>query len=112
MNGTGDANTGDFDTTGTTSFNYDNWAPTSASWLPNDGSATPTSWNYIVTTVTVTGEDQWIQIFYEFAGEGGLEFPGPAAFQIVNSAPIPDPASLALVGLGGLCLLSRRRRRA
>ena len=69
--------------------------------------------NYVQYTgpVGVTGEDSILfRVRGDFTGNQGRSFRFDDI--VVNGEVIPEPASLALLGLGGLLLLPRRKRNA
>jgi hypothetical protein len=48
--------------------------------------------------------------FAEFVDWGGNSLDGQVSFGSATVTAVPEPATMALVGLGGLFLLKRRRR--
>jgi len=66
----------------------------------NVSSATATNWTPFTFDITVTTPAQWNFVVKGYAGS--------AAFLVDNVAVTPEPATMALLGLGGLLL--RRRK--
>ncbi|MBB6429684.1 lamin tail domain-containing protein [Algisphaera agarilytica] len=94
----------------------DDSATTLYSAFVTDGGAGDAAQGGVAPDISVGPDGTFLPAGFGLSGDGGstaylLEFsPVPAPSATPGAANIPEPASLALVGLGGLAMLSRRRK--
>lgn len=64
---------------------------------------------FVENNVTVTGGHDYLVVSFEFLGASAVSDPGLVERAIDNVSLVPEPATMSLLGLGGLALLRRRR---